>query len=640
MEIPSIAQSWIAIAAVVCVFLFLQFSRNASADLVFLTALMAVTAAGLITPTQAFEGFANPGVLTICGLLAVSAALRITGVLDWVGRRLLGRAQTERQAMWRLAIALLVASSFILNTALVAMLMPVVLVWCRRRNVAPSRLLLPLSYLTILGGICTLIGTSTTLVAQAKLRSLRETRQDAVEQMERKGGFPSPWTAKTAQAFIGGLRPMTLFEIGYVGIPCALVGAGFLVVFGKRLLPDRTDILEQLDERRREYLVEMLVFDDCPLVGQTIEQAGLRHLPGLFLIEIDRDGQTLTPIAPDDVLRARDRLVFTGIVTTILDLEKTRGLVPAADTNYEFHPIRRQHRHLTEVVLSRTSPLIGQTIREASFRKLYNAAVVAVHRGGERLTGKIGDIRLQPSDTLLLQTRGEFVSTFRNSRDFYLVSSVDGDEPRLHHKMSLCGVLTLALIGWLIATSFFVEGAETGLMSPPVATISIAILMVLTKCLRISEARGALDIQLLITIGAALGLGRALLESGAADMISRAMLDVVGDRPYGLLIVLYLMTAVFTEAITNNAVAAMLLPLAALMAWNGGYSPRPFVMAVVVAASLSFLTPIGYQTNLMVMGPGGYRPSDYIRCGLPVVLLVGVTALLLIPWIWPFQIAG
>ncbi len=636
---PSSFEPWIAVGTTLAVFLVLQFSRNIASDLLFLAALMVVTATGVITPAQAFEGFANPAILTIAGLLAVTAGLRSTGVLDWVGRRLLGAARTERQALWRLSAALIVASSFILNTALVAMMMPVILVWCRRQNVSPSRLLLPLSYLSILGGICTLIGTSTTLVAQAKLRSLHESQSAQMQQWEEAGEMPATWRGERGSAFLRELRPMTLFEVGAVGIPCALAGAAFLILFGPRLLPNRTDMIEQLGEKRREYLVEMQVLDDCPLIGQTIERAGLRHLPGLFLIEIDRDGQVLTPVAPEDVVEARDRLVFTGVVTTIVDLEKIRGLVPAADTNYEFQPELRQQRHMTEVVLSRTSPLIGQTVKEANFRRLYNAAVVAVHRSGVRLTNKIGSIRLEPGDTLLLQTRSEFVSTYRNSRDFYLVSSVEGDEPRLHHKMTLCAGLTLGLIVWLIATSFFVERADMGLMSPPIATITIAVLMVLTRCMRMSEARNAIDLQMLVTIGAALGLGRALTESGAADIIARHLVSAVGNNPYVLLLLIYCMTAVFTEAITNNAVAAMLLPLSVLLAWNGGYSPRPFVMAVTIAASLSFLTPIGYQTNLMVMGPGGYRPVDYLRCGLPIVILVGIVALLLIPLVWPFQVA-
>jgi di/tricarboxylate transporter len=308
--------------------------------------------------------------------------------------------------------------------------------------------------------------------------------------------------------------------------------------------------------------------------------------------------------------------------------------------NFEFHPTKRTQRRLTEVVLSKTSPLIGSTVREGNFRRHYNAAVVAVHRNGERLTNKIGDIRLEPGDTLLLQTRHDFQAEYQNSRDFYLISPVEGSEPRRHHKMTLAALLALLLIAWLIATSFLSENDSlAGLASTAVAAITVAGIMIVTRCMRITEARAALDLQTLITIAAALGLGAALEKSGAASDCANALVqlvDHVGGGPYMLLAVVYVMTLVFTEMITNNAVAAMLLPIALNVARASGYSPRPFIIAITLAASLSFVTPIGYQTNLMVMGPGGYRSSDYLRCGLPLAMIVTATALLLIPQIWAF----
>jgi di/tricarboxylate transporter len=428
-----------------------------------------------------------------------------------------------------------------------------------------------------------------------------------------------------------------MFELGLVGLPCALVGTLCWIAFGHRLLPKRRDIIERLDETRRDYLVEMLVQPDCPLVGQTVRQAGLRRLPGLFLIEIDRGGDVITPVTPRDRLAANDRLVFTGLVGTIVDLEKIPGLIPAADMNYEFHPHQRTQRHLTEVVLSPTCPLIRSTVREANFRRHYNAAVVAVHRNGERVSNKVGDVRLEPGDTLLLQTRIDFVAQYSNSRDFYLVSSVEGAEARRHHKMSLAAVLALLLIGWLVVTSFLPkEGGLAGLASTAVAALTIAVGMMATRCVRVSEARTSLDWQTLLTIPAALGLGAALESSGAAKACAAFLVGQVGGSPFLLLAVVYVLTLVFTEMITNNAVAAMLLPIALNVAATSGYDPRPFIIAITLAASLSFVTPIGYQTNLMVMGPGGYHPRDYLRCGLPLAFVVTCTALALIPVFFPF----
>jgi di/tricarboxylate transporter len=506
---------------------------------------------------------------------------------------------------------------------------------------------MPVSYLTILGGVCTLIGTSTTLVVNGKLSAEydlrgRELAEEAeapeTERPPKEGNAGEAASPEFRAAFHEAVRPMNLFELGWVGLPCALIGAVFLLLVGPRLLPNRTDMLEQLGEQRREYLVEMLVRPDCPLISQTVERAGLRRLPGLFLIEIDRDGEIITPVTPEDVICAGDRLVFTGVVSTIVDLEKVPGLVPAADTTYEFHPNERQQRHLSEVVLSRSSPLIGTTVREADFRRRYNAAVVAVHRNGVRLSNKIGTIRLEPGDTLLLQTRSEFVSTYRNSREFYLVSAVEGEKPPRHDKARLAAFLALVLIVWLSLTSWLKEwGWLPGMADTAVAAATVVALMIVTGCLRISDARNAVDLQVLVTIASALGLGLALTKSGAAEFIAGQLVGGFHD-PYVLLVVIYLLTLVFTEMITNNAVAAMMFPLAVAVAWQAECNPRPFIIAITLAASLSFVTPIGYQTNLMVMGPGGYRFSDYIRCGLPLAIVVSTVALLLLPLVWGFEL--
>jgi di/tricarboxylate transporter len=626
MLIPPGYESWFALAVTACVFVGLQLRRGAPTDLLFLLGVVAVTVGGILSPEQAIGQFSSPAILTIGALLIVAEGLRSTGVLDRVGTLLLGGATTERSALLRLAPAMVAASAFLLNTALVAMMAPVVVDWCRKHRVSPSKMLLPLSYLTILGGVCTLIGTSTTLVANGILRA----RQDEIAAKARAdpGAVPAN---QTSEDYIKQTAPLSLFEIGCVGVPCALVGTVLLLLVAPRLLPNRTDMLERLDEQRREYLVEMRVLPICPLIGQSVEQAGLRHLPGLFLIEIDRGGEILTPVTPHEVIHSDDRLVFTGVVSTIVDLEKINGLVPIADIGYEFQPETRPARRLTEVVLSRTSPLIGLTVREGGFRQRYNAAVVAVHRNGVRLTNKVGSISLEPGDTLLLQTRDDFVNTYRNSRDFYLVSGVEGWQPRLHHKAQTAAFLLGLLVLWLVLASQ--RGNEKALA---IGAVGVACLMVAMGCLKVSDARSAIDLRVLLTIAGALGLGLALKESGAATDIAEFIINWVGPDPWPALIAVYLLTLFFTEIISNNAVAAMLLPVAIEVADAGDHNARPFIIAVTLVASLSFVTPIGYQTNLMVMGPGGYRPFDYARCGTPLALAVGVTAIVLIPRVWPF----
>lgn len=437
MEFLEAAQPWIAIGTTVSVFLAIQFARRVPVDLLFMLALCFVTLMGVISPETAVSGFASRAVIAISALLVVSAGLRKTGVLDWIGSKILGKATTERSALLRLTGPIVISTAFILNTALVAMMMPVIIDWCRQRNLSPSKLLLPLSYLTIVGGVCTLIGTSTTLVVNEKLRESAVSIEVEIVRLESVRTTASAAERQVIddqlalkRNVLPGVQPMGFFEIGYIGLPCAIVGSLFMLLLGQRFLPDRRDIMEQLGAQQREYLVEMQVLPECSLINRTVEEAGLRNLHGLFLIEIDRDGDIITPVTPRDFIRADDRLVFTGLVNTIVDLEKIPGLIPAADRTYEFHPQSRVQRHLTEVVLSPTSPLIGTTVRKANFRQLYNAAVVAVHRNGRRLPNKIGTIELEPGDTLLLQTRSDFVTQHRNNRDFYLVSSVDDAEPR------------------------------------------------------------------------------------------------------------------------------------------------------------------------------------------------------------------
>ena len=489
---------------------------------------------------------------------------------------------------------------------------------------------MPLSYLTILGGVCTLIGTSTTLVINGKLAAMAS------------ANINDPGLA----ARIGEL---SFFEITGVGVPLACLGVIYMLVVASRRLPDRTELIEQFDERRREYLVEMQVENSCPLIGKTVQDAGLRHLPGLFLIEIDRGSETITPVSPHDVIQAGDHLIFTGVVTTIADLEKIPGLVPAVDTTFETNPAARTSRQLTEAVLSRTSPLIGLNVRESDFRKRYNAAVVAVHRNGERLTNKVGNIRLEPGDTLLLQTRNEFVESHRHSRDFYLVSRVGSTTARRHDRALLAGSLFVGLIVWLTICSLWPNLVPWGnLMAPnihAIVAIGVVLAMIVTRCLTMSEARTAIDLQVLLTIGAALGLGEALDHSGAARWLAESLINIANAlgvapdwKPYFLLAVIYLVSQLFTETITNVAVASIMLTVSVSVAVVGGYDPRPFIIAVTLAASLSFVTPIGYQTNLMVMGPGGYQPRDYWKVGWPLALLMTVSSLIVIPRLFPFQL--
>ena len=318
--------AYIAVTTVLLIFITIQVRRRIPTDLLFLGGLVVVTISGVIPPQKALEGFSNPAILTIGSLLVCAAGLRNTGILDWIGHLLLGRTTTEKSGLRRIGITMIAASAFVLNTAIVAMLMPVVLDWCRKREISPSRLLIPISYFAILGGVCTLIGTSTTIVANSQLETKYSEQEQLLGKLNedlvtlRNDGATNE-TIKSKQdevsakeQFTNRIRPMRLFEIGYVGLPCAIVGGVVLMVLGPKLLPDRPEIMERLGDNRREYLVEMLVTPECRLIGKQVDEAGLRRLPGLFLIEITRGKEVITPVNPQDVIRANDRLLFTGIV--------------------------------------------------------------------------------------------------------------------------------------------------------------------------------------------------------------------------------------------------------------------------------------------------------------------------------------
>ncbi|MEI7702606.1 MAG: SLC13 family permease, partial [Planctomycetia bacterium] len=418
------------------------------------------------------------------------------------------------------------------------------------------------------------------------------------------------------------------FEIGYVGFPCAVIGAIYILTLGRRLLPERKELIEQFGETRREYLVEMVVTPACRLIGQSIELAGLRGLPGLFLVEIDRRGSVIAPVSPDIVLEQNDRLVFTGIVDTIIDLKKIPGLEAATETS-DPAAQRERRRRLCEAVVSPSSPLIGQTVRHAQFRSHYNAAIVAIHRNGQRVLTKIGDVELEAGDTLLLQTGANFVQAHRNNPDFYLVSNVEGSQPIRHERWWFA----IAIFLGLLATMFF-AGGDQAMLGAFVA----GGLMILTRCMSAADARQSIEWPVLIAIGASFGLGAALQETGAAEFLAGRLVAVTQPLgPYATLAAIYFVTMLLNELITNNGAAALAFPICIQAAELTGCDARPFVMAVALAASFAFASPVGYQTHMMVFGPGGYKFSDFVKIGVPLNILLWIASIILIPIVWPFH---
>ena len=378
-------------------------------------------------------------------------------------------------------------------------------------------------------------------------------------------------------------------------------------------------------EDPRQYTVEMLVQPVGPLVGQTVEQAGLRHLPQLFLAEIEREGESLTAVSPRQRLRAGDRLVFVGVVESVVDLQKMLGLTRAAESAFHLDTPHTS-RLLIEAVVSDRCPLVGTTIRDGQFRSTYNAAVVAVARGSRRVEGKIGDIVLQAGDTLLLEADEDFVPRERNSSHFYLVSGVENSKP-VRHDRAWTAIAILACMVAIVAA---------GVLDLLTAAMVAAGLMVTLQCCSIGQARQSVDWSLLLVIAASLGIGQAIGRSGLADTVSAQIIGLAGGHPWLVLLAVYFVTLVFTELITNNAAAVLVFPIAVTAAKTLDVNPTPFVVAVAVVASAGFATPFRYQTNLMVYGPGGYRFADYLRIGIPLDLLFLALTVALAPLVWPF----
>lgn len=560
-------------------------------ELVLLAALALLTLTGALPLKQAFEGFANEGLIAVAALYVVAAGLRHTGAMEAPGRWLLGSPRGIVSAQLRLMLPTAAISAFMNNTPVVATLVPTVLDWAQRRGLSPSRLLMPLSYAAMLGGACTLIGTSTTVVINGLLLA-----EDPTQGM----GF---------------------FTIGLIGLPVAIAGLLYLVIFGRRLLPDRSGPLANLTDPR-EYTAEMLVPEASPLAGKTLEQAGLRHLPGLYVIEIEREGEIIPAPEPQQTLKAGDRLVFAGIVESVADLQRTRGLIPATNQVFKLDTPRPERR-LIEAVIAPGNPMVGKSVREGEFRSRYAAVVIAVARAGRRVHGKIGDIRLSAGDTLLLEAPPGFLARHRHHRDFLLLRPLA--EPVVPH-------YERAWIAWSIL-GLMVGGVTSGLISLAPAALAAAVLMVATRCVDMRSARRAIELDVILLIGASLGLGAALEQTGAARAIMAPFL-AFADSPLALLIAVYVLTVLLSAVISNNAAAVLVFPIAYVTATRMNVPFPPYALAIALAASASFATPIGYQTNLMVYGPGGYRFADFMRLGLPLNLIAGSVSIFLIQRLW------
>jgi di/tricarboxylate transporter len=584
-------EAWITLAVVVSLVVVLARELIPPAVAV-LGATIGLLLLGVIDGEQAFAGFSNEAPIVVAALLLLARAVDLSGLLGPVVAWMFGTTQRPRALLARLVFPVAGLSAFLNNTTLVAMTVPAVLDLSQRRGLPPSRFLIPVSYAAVLGGVITAIGTSTNLTVSGLLRE-------------------------------SGMPPLGLFELAPVGIAITVAGCGLMVLLADRLLPDRGSAREAL-AADRSFTVSMRVMPGGPVDGATVSEAGLRHLKGVFLVEVERDGNRLAPVAPEQTLAGDDLLTFVGRVDDIVDLQRLRGLQTAESRQVD--QLGNGGHAFFEAVVG-DHELAGQTLRETGFRGRYGGAVLAIHRAGHRVNAKLGDVRLRMGDTLLVLGDADFRDRWRDTRDFLVIAPVQGVPPTQSRRALPVAVIGLAFV--VLTGSGFVPILQ--------GALATALVIVGLRILTMRQAREAVDLDIVLLIAAAFGLGAAVQESGLGAAVAGALLTLF--LPLGLVGALagvLLATMALTELISNNAAAVLLFPVALATAAATGSDPRPFVIAVTYGASLSFLTPIGYQTNLMVYGIGGYRFSDFTRLGIPLNLATIAIGLLLIPVFFPF----
>lgn len=574
-----------------------------SPDVTALSLFAILLVSGLLPSEKAFSVFANPAPLTVGAMFIISSALDKCGVIDQLATSLKGLARFSYRPF--LLLILLIAglvSAFINNTPVVVVMLPIVLMLSKQIGVAGSKVLIPLSYASILGGTCTLLGTSTNIIVSGVAESKGE-------------------------------QPLSMFEFAFVGLPLFVGGLIYLVLFGNRMLPSRETLTSILsDEERREYLTEVFVDKDSPIIGKNLMESGIQKMRGIRIVDIVRSGLPLQARLDEVTLKAGDRLVLACRASGIAQAHSFEGIDFVSDSGLGLEQIAAHEGMMVEGILGPNSEILGKTIEEVNFRQRFRMVVLAIHRRGKNLREKIGTVRLEFGDTLLLLGTDGAIENLRVSEDIILMS-----QSPIHAKTSKVKTATvLAAIGGIVLC------AATGIASIAVGAVVACVALFLTNCIRPKEGYHAIQWNLLFIIYGMLGMGMAMEETGAslwlADSITSAVTSFapISWQPYIMLACVYLLTNILTESLSNNAAAVLMATLAIGIAESMGLSVRPFLFAVAVAASASFATPIGYQTNTYVYGAGGYRFSDFVKVGLPLNILCFIVSIIIIPLVWSF----
>jgi di/tricarboxylate transporter len=584
-------EAWLTLAVIVTMLTTL-IRGIGRAEIIMFASLAPLVVTGILTPEQAFAGLSNSALLAVGALFIVAAGVQNTGALSFFDRWLFPNSKNLKWVTLRMMSTTAALSAFLNNTPIVAMLIPRVRAWCGRQKVAPSKLLIPLSYATIVGGMTTLIGTSTNLLVAGLMES-------------------------------SGYEGLGMFDLFWVGGPAAVAAILYFSFIGSKQLPDRRDQGGSEEEELLHFLFEMEIRENTPLVGKTIEEAGLRSLGDAFLAHVIRNKEVI-PSSPEMILRAGDVLAFRGNPTVLERLMEQHGLRPkveSVDTG----------GHMTlplfEAVVAPTSRLVGKSLVEVNFREEYQGVVLGIYREDGTVDNSIGRVPLRAGDLLLIEARRGFDKRWNQNRDeFYLVAPRRAE--KIKPQKGKAPLALIILLGVIVVNALEIASIVT-------AAFIGALAMIATRCLRGRDARAAVDIPVLLVIAAALGLGKAIELTGLATAIAGLITEYAsGLGPIGILVAVFTATSLLTEVITNNAAAALMVSIGLELAGSLGVPPEAFAIAVAVSASCSFLTPIGYQTNLMVMSAGGYKFGDFLRVGLVMSIIVQVMAITMIAIIW------
>jgi di/tricarboxylate transporter len=591
-----LSEQFIVLALLVVAALLLATERLRP-DLVAMLVLAALVVLRILGPSEALSGFASPATVTVACMFVISAGLQTSGVVHWVGDRLISHGPSSKTGLLLLtALVVVPVSAFINNTAAVAVFLPVVTRACHDRHVSPSKLMMPLSFLAMIGGTCTLIGTTTNIVVS----SIAE-RQ--------------------------GLLPFSMFEFTNLGLLLLLAGVTYLLVFGQRLIPERVQA-ESLTEgfHLNRFLSEVVVLQGSPLIGQTPLEARLGERHDLEVLGHVRDREVRSAHESDTTLAEGDILLVKAPAAALVRLRDAAGIAVRPGRHPDDAELRSGDAALFEAVITPNSELVGRNLKRVNFRNRFGATALAIRRHGEEILEKIGKIRLRLGDELLVMAPRRNLERLRRETNFLVLEELDLPVVR-----PLAALTAIAIVIGIVAV------VSLGLY--PIATAAIvgAVLMVLTGCMPVRRVYDHIDWQVVFLLAGLLPLGLALESSGAASQAVGWIVGLSGEwGPRAVLGLFFLLASLLTGFMSNNATAALLAPLAISCADALGVSPRPFLIALTFAASAAFYTPIGYQTNLLVYGPGGYRFFDFMRAGGPLTLLYGLLATLLIPVLFPF----